>query len=732
MTGVTASTPAARVPPGPNVWVMAVLAWHGVLGVILIALGVMALLGVNLGDFVVWPGLVFRLLIGIACLALGGVQLLYWPGLRAYRSRARVLSLAINFAGLLLSLFVTFRQMTCINTCTATPNIFAPDRMATWLPFFGAALLFGLMAYGMWRRDVADLYGETGSLRTALTAYIYISPYLLTAAVFTVGLLIYAFILSFTSFSNENLYGGAPPVFVGLDNYTRAFTDDEFLTAISNVIWYAAVVVVFQTVISLALALMMNARFSGRRLFRTLFYAPSVTSSVVISLIFLWLFNGQGIVNYIVFEMLGLVEPLGNLGLRTPNTNWLNTPTRLGDLTYLKPFFDGSWHWLLAIPLFLAGIIALVRISLWLRDNVINRRAVLVAGVAALGAGIVLMVVLGAFPGAAPAEEGAATVVAIAGDTVIKTLLIALGLGIVAGLAVNFLEVEKDPGTAARSAALGTLAAVVLAVPPILLAAMLAAPETLTVTAGSHVTLYTLLVIPLLAGPLTAAATGNLSHRLFLPPEKDAVRALPPQAGGNMARRLDRWAAWMSSGLLATLAIWCVIVVLAAAATTGMQAVNQLGNEQFGALMLRGPSVAFMVVMLLNIFTTSPTFMIMFLAALQDIPGQLYEAAQIDGANRWQQFTHVTLPMLRPVMLLIVVLGTIGTFQIFDQVHVMTSGGPLNTTLTPVYLIFTKAIGDQRAVQMGYAAAMAFILGAIIFAITYIQRNYIERGTQQY
>ncbi len=62
----------------------------------------------------------------------------------------------------------------------------------------------------------------------------------------------------------------------------------------------------------------------------------------------------------------------------------------------------------------------------------------------------------------------------------------------------------------------------------------------------------------------------------------------------------------------------------------------------------------------------------------------------------------------------------------------MTSGGPLNTTLTPVYLIFTKAIGDQRAVQMGYAAAMAFILGAIIFAITYVQRNYIERGTQQY
>lgn len=199
-----------------------------------------------------------------------------------------------------------------------------------------------------------------------------------------------------------------------------------------------------------------------------------------------------------------------------------------------------------------------------------------------------------------------------------------------------------------------------------------------------------------------------------------------------MARRLDRWVSWMGTGLLVILAVWCVLVVLAAATTNGMVEPRDLGSEEFGALLLRGPSVAFMIIMLLNIFTTSPTFMIMFLAALQDVPVHLYEAAQIDGANRRAQFWNVTIPMLRPVILLIVVLGTIGTFQIFDQVHVMTSGGPLDTSLTPVYLIFTKAIGDQRVGEMGYAAALAFILGAIIFAITYIQRNYIEEGTEQY
>ncbi|MGE5252233.1 MAG: carbohydrate ABC transporter permease, partial [Bacteroidota bacterium] len=147
---------------------------------------------------------------------------------------------------------------------------------------------------------------------------------------------------------------------------------------------------------------------------------------------------------------------------------------------------------------------------------------------------------------------------------------------------------------------------------------------------------------------------------------------------------------------------------------------------------LRGPSIAWMAIMFQNIFTTAPTFMIMFLAALQDINPALYEAAALDGANSWQQFRKITLPLLRPIILLVVVLGTIGTLQVFDQVYLATSGGPLGTSLTPVFLIYREALGILGPIQMGYAAAMAFILGAIIFFFTFLQRRFIERETSMY
>ncbi len=81
--------------------------------------------------------------------------------------------------------------------------------------------------------------------------------------------------------------------------------------------------------------------------------------------------------------------------------------------------------------------------------------------------------------------------------------------------------------------------------------------------------------------------------------------------------------------------------------------------------------------MILNILTTSPTFMLYFLAALQDIPEEVYEAASLDGCVGIARFFEITVPMLRPIIFLVVVLGTIGTLQLFDQVNIMTAGGPL-------------------------------------------------------
>jgi multiple sugar transport system permease protein len=146
----------------------------------------------------------------------------------------------------------------------------------------------------------------------------------------------------------------------------------------------------------------------------------------------------------------------------------------------------------------------------------------------------------------------------------------------------------------------------------------------------------------------------------------------------------------------------------------------------------RGPSIAWMAIMFQNIFTTVPTFMIMYLAALQDINPALYEAASIEGANKRDVFKKVTRPLLKPITMMIVVLGTIGTLQVFDQVYLATSGGPLKTSLTPVYLIFTEALGVNGPITMGYASALAFILAAIIFALTFLQRRILTKGTEMY
>ncbi|MCG2767168.1 MAG: sugar ABC transporter permease [Anaerolineae bacterium] len=318
----------------------------------------------------------------------------------------------------------------------------------------------------------------------ALAAYTFIAPYLIITIVFAIGVLIFAMYLSFTDF---NMFTW-PPQWVGLKNYVDAIVKQDFRRSLVNVAWYVLTVVPAQTVLAILLAVLLNAPMRGRQFFRMLFYAPSVTSSVVISMIFWWLYLKSGFLNLFLTRTLELI------GVSFKTVNWLNDPRGL--LQLIAQVFGGD------IP-------------------------------------------------------------------------------------------------------------------------------------------------------------------------------------------LKQW-------------------------------------------YFRGPSITWMAIMFQNIFTTAPTFMVMFLAALQDIPPSLYEAAAIDGANKRQQFWKITLPMLRPIILLVVVLGTIGTFQIFDQVKILTGGGPLKTTLAPVFLIYRDALGTTGPPRMGYAAAMAFLLAAIIFVFTFIQRRVIESGTEQY
>ncbi|MDQ0746009.1 multiple sugar transport system permease protein [Streptomyces africanus] len=141
---------------------------------------------------------------------------------------------------------------------------------------------------------------------------------------------------------------------------------------------------------------------------------------------------------------------------------------------------------------------------------------------------------------------------------------------------------------------------------------------------------------------------------------------------------------------------------------------------------LSGPSVAMCTIILLAVWTTSGTFMLIFLAALQDIPRELEEAAAIEGVSRFQMLRHVILPALRPVLFLVLTLGLIGTWQVFDQVYVMGQGAPGNTTLTPAFLSYSSAFDDA---DFGQGAAIAFILLTLILTMTAVQRFLFRERT---
>lgn len=151
--------------------------------------------------------------------------------------------------------------------------------------------------------------------------------------------------------------------------------------------------------------------------------------------------------------------------------------------------------------------------------------------------------------------------------------------------------------------------------------------------------------------------------------------------------------------------------------------VGAWANNRFAGITLwdwlSGPSVTMTTIMILNTWTTIGTMMVIYLAALQNIPSQVYEAAQIDGANARQTFFGITVPLLAPTTFFIVTLGLIGTFQVFDQIFVISSGGPAKTTLTIAYIVYENGFKNSR---MGLAAATALILFVIIFVFTLIQR----------
>ncbi|MGD9401626.1 MAG: sugar ABC transporter permease [bacterium] len=141
-----------------------------------------------------------------------------------------------------------------------------------------------------------------------------------------------------------------------------------------------------------------------------------------------------------------------------------------------------------------------------------------------------------------------------------------------------------------------------------------------------------------------------------------------------------------------------------------------------------GPSLALVALIITNLWRGLGYNIIIFLAGLQNIPGEYYEAAKIDGANRWHMFWKITWPLISPVTFYVVIMTTIVSFQVFTLVYLMTGsppGGPLGKTKVLVYYIFEK--GFESGGDMGYASCVALVLFGIVLALTLVQRKIIEK-----
>jgi multiple sugar transport system permease protein len=136
------------------------------------------------------------------------------------------------------------------------------------------------------------------------------------------------------------------------------------------------------------------------------------------------------------------------------------------------------------------------------------------------------------------------------------------------------------------------------------------------------------------------------------------------------------------------------------------------------------PDVAIYSIAVMATWKNVGLYVILFLIGLQTVPPQYYEAAELDGASKWQQFYHITLPMINPTIFMVVILSTIGGFSLFIEPYIMTGGGPLNTTLSAVLYIYKQAF---QYYNMGYSATLGFFYAIMIMTVVVLQKKFIEK-----
>jgi putative chitobiose transport system permease protein len=154
------------------------------------------------------------------------------------------------------------------------------------------------------------------------------------------------------------------------------------------------------------------------------------------------------------------------------------------------------------------------------------------------------------------------------------------------------------------------------------------------------------------------------------------------------------------------------------------QLLKMIGFSE-GIPWLTSPQLALWSVMVVTIWKGLGYYMVIYLAGLQGIPAELYEAAAIDGSDGWQKHWDITLPLMRPYLLLVAVISSISAMKVFEEVYIMTQGGPLNHSKTVVYYVYERAFQD---LEINYASAIGLVLFIFILILSLINLR-ISRNT---
>ncbi len=149
---------------------------------------------------------------------------------------------------------------------------------------------------------------------------------------------------------------------------------------------------------------------------------------------------------------------------------------------------------------------------------------------------------------------------------------------------------------------------------------------------------------------------------------------------------------------------------------------TSIGLAKVGWLV--NPDIAIYSIAVMATWKNVGLYVILFLVGLQTVPPQYYEAAKMEGATRWQQFYYITLPMINPTIFMVVILSTIGGFNLFIEPYIMTGGGPLNQTLSAVLYIYKQAF---QYYNMGYSATLGFFYAIMIMTVVILQKKFIEK-----